>query len=84
MISINTMCNILGLLMGLYVTVLMIVAPNSQPFSVRKSSALLVAGESWTAQDLAKLARTDKLAAAVNRLTSAARDSGAAALEVEG
>jgi len=60
MITMNTMCNILGLLMGLYVTVLMIVAPNSQPFSVRKSSALLVAGESWTAKDLAKLARTDK------------------------
>ena len=83
MIIMDTLCNMLGLLMGLYVTMLMLVAPDAQPFAVSKTSALVVGGR-WSAQDLAKLARTDNLAAVVKRLTSAARNSGGAALEVEG
>ena len=83
MISMNTICNILGLLMGLYVTMLMLVAPDAQPSAVSKSSALVIGGR-WSAQDLAKLARTDNLATAVKRLTSAARNSGGAALKDEG
>ena len=83
MITMNTVCNLLGLLMGLYVTMLMLVAPNAQPFAVTKKSALAVGGR-WTAQELAKLARTDNLATAVKRLTSSARKSGGAALEDEG
>ena len=83
MINMDTLCNMLGLLMGLYVTMLMLVAPDAQPFAVSKTSALVVGGR-WSAQDLAKLARTDDMATAVKRLTSAARKSGGAALKDEG
>ena len=83
MINMDTLCNMLGLLMGLYVTMLMLVAPDAQPFAVSKSSTLVVGGR-WSAQDLAKLARTDDMATAVKRLTSAARKSGGAALKDEG
>ena len=82
MFNLITVCNILGLFIGLYVATFMLVAPSAQPFLLPRTS--MVDERRWTAQDLGGLARTDKLAAAVKRLTSAVRSSGAAVLEAKG
>lgn len=79
--SVATICNVMGLLIGLYVTTFILLSPNAQSFVFRKT---LLPEEKWTAQDLGTLARTNQLATAVTRLTSAEFESGAPVHEVEG
>lgn len=75
-------CNILGLVVGAVATTFVLLASDVQPFVFSRKT--LSTEEKWTAQDLATLARTKHLVAAVSRLTSAAYDSGApAVLQVE-
>lgn len=79
--NVAMICNAMGLLIGLYVTTSVLLAPKIQSFVFRKT---LLPEEKWTAQDLGTLARTNQLATAVTRLTSAKIEFGAPVLEVEG
>ena len=76
----DTICNVVGVVIGLYLTTFMLLAPNAQPFVFRKPALV---ESKWTAQDLGTLARTGKVATAVRRLKNAARKSGTPVLEVE-
>lgn len=86
--NLGYICNAVGFVMLLYVTIFMLVAPNAPPPIVfRKATtttATALVEEPWTAEDLGALARTNKVAAAVRSLKNAARNSGTPVLLIKG
>lgn len=81
--NVATICKVLVISVGWFATTFVLLSSDFQPLILGSKTSLVE--DKWTTKDLATLARTKKMAAALSHLTNAAYESGTPVVfQVEG